>query len=471
MNSIYCDFLEIFGKRQGRLGTQAGEENAVRAIAGWKLRRGVCGLLLAAALPWGLSAAPQEAQAQQPEGQPAAMAMAPASAATPLAALIEEARKNSPNIQAAEEAVRGAAFVAPRVSALPDPTVMVQQFSVGSPRPFAGFTNSDFAYIGFGASQELPFPGKRKLRAEVANGEVRVLEERTEAVRRGEIERMKELYYRLAYLQQARGIYEHHDTILKQVSEVTEARYRVGQGNQQDILKAQLQHTKNLYDLSMIQQAAGEAQAELKRIVRRAQDSADIVAEPLALTPLPLAGEALMERVKEGSAEVRERTAMLRKSQAEVRMAQKEFRPDFGVSYTYQHTSGDFRDYYMATFEVKLPRRGPRQAALKEAKSNVERARIEEDAQMQEAAALLKKQLVVARTSEEQAQLYREGLIPQSQATFQTGMAAYEANRADFETLLNSLLDVQHMELAYQQTLVEHESAVARIERLTGEIR
>jgi outer membrane protein TolC len=440
-------------------------------------RRSACarmgaGLLLAAALPWGLSGAPQAAQ-EQPKAAPEAQhaAMAPVAAATPLAALIEEARKNSPDIQAAEEAVRGAAYVAPRVSALPDPTVMVQQMSAGTPRPFSGFTNSEMTFIGFGASQELPFPGKRKLRAEVANRETGVLEERAEGVRREEIARLKELYYRLAYLQQARAIYEHHDTVLRQVSEVTEARYRVGQGNQQDILKAQLQHTKNLYELSMIRQTAGEMQAELKRIVRRAQDSADIVAEPLAMTPLPLAGEALVARVKEGSAEVRERAAMLRKSEAEVRMAKKEFWPDFGVGYEYQHTGADFRERYMATFEVKLPRRGPRQAALKEAQSNVERARLEEDAQMQEAAAQLKKQLVVARTAEEQAQLYREGLIPQSQATFQTGMAAYEANRADFETLLSSLLDVQHMELAYQQTLVEHESAVARIERLTGEIR
>lgn len=447
------------------MDSKIGEVRGKFALKSRGLRSSVCGLLLAAALPWGIEAAPQEAS------PPAAMETASAKKATPLAQLIEEARKNNPEIRAAEEAVRGAGFAPARVSALPDPVFSVQQMAAGSPRPFSGFTNSEMTFIGFGASQEFPFPGKRKLRAEVAHRETGVLEERAEGVRRTETARLKEIYYRLAYLQQAQAIYEHHDMLLRQVSEVTEARYREGQGNQQDILKAQLQHTKNLYDLSTIRQEAGEAQAELKRIVRRAQNSPDIVAEPLALTPLTLDAESLLGKVKEDSAEVRERRAMRKKNEAEVRLAQKEFWPDFGVGYEYQHTAADFRDRYMATFELKLPRRGPRRAAEKEAKSSVEQARLEEDAQLQEAEAELKKQLVAAQAAEEQAKLYREGLIPQSQATFETGMAAYEANRADFETLLSSLLDVQHTELSYQQTLAEHESAVARIERLTGELR
>lgn len=42
---------------------------------------------------------------------------------------------------------------------------------MGSPRLFAGYTNSDFAYIGIGASQELPYPGKLRLREETAERE------------------------------------------------------------------------------------------------------------------------------------------------------------------------------------------------------------------------------------------------------------------------------------------------------------
>src|ERR1700688_1351932 len=61
---------------------------------------------------------------------------------TPLAALVEEAEKNDPTILAAERAARAARFVAPQVSTLPDPQFTLQEFSVGSPRPFAGYKTS-----------------------------------------------------------------------------------------------------------------------------------------------------------------------------------------------------------------------------------------------------------------------------------------------------------------------------------------
>jgi cobalt-zinc-cadmium efflux system outer membrane protein len=87
---------------------------------------------------------------------------------TPLSQLLAEVGANNPQISAADHGVRAARQMAPQVTTLPDPKFTYQQLSVGSPKPFAGYTNSDFAYIGIGASQELPYPGKLQLRGEVA---------------------------------------------------------------------------------------------------------------------------------------------------------------------------------------------------------------------------------------------------------------------------------------------------------------
>src|SRR5689334_23295626 len=88
--------------------------------------------------------------------------------------LIAEARQNNPAIKAAERAIDSSRFGPTQASVLPDTEVMVQHFAVGSPRPFAGYSNTDFAYIGFGASQEFPYPGKRGLRASVARHEIAI---------------------------------------------------------------------------------------------------------------------------------------------------------------------------------------------------------------------------------------------------------------------------------------------------------
>ena len=92
-----------------------------------------------------------------------------AQAVTPLAELLQEAEQNNPQIQAARQGWKAAQQVPTQVSTLPDPQFLFQQVNVGSPRPFAGYTNSDFAYVGLGVSQDFPYPGKLRLKGESRN--------------------------------------------------------------------------------------------------------------------------------------------------------------------------------------------------------------------------------------------------------------------------------------------------------------
>src|SRR6202795_3595231 len=87
---------------------------------------------------------------------------------TPLSELLAEAEKNNPQIEAARQGWQAAKQVPTQVSTLPDPQFNLQHVSVGSPRPFAGYTNSDFAYIGLGVLQDIPYPGKLRLKGEIA---------------------------------------------------------------------------------------------------------------------------------------------------------------------------------------------------------------------------------------------------------------------------------------------------------------
>src|ERR1700692_2928449 len=89
-------------------------------------------------------------------------------AVTPLKDLLNEAEQNNPQIAAARQGWEAAKQVPSQVSTLPDPQFTAQQVNVGSPRPFAGYTNSDFAYFGLGVSQDFPYPGKLRLRGEMA---------------------------------------------------------------------------------------------------------------------------------------------------------------------------------------------------------------------------------------------------------------------------------------------------------------
>jgi len=391
-----------------------------------------------------------------------------ATAPTALRDLVVEVERSNPEIAASYHTWQAAANVPRQASALPETEVRVQQFAVGSPRPFAGFSNSEFAYIGVGASQEIPFPGKRGLRGKVASLEAESLRADSDAVRRRVIEQLKLTYFRLAYIQQTLGILEKSDQLRGQVQQVTESRYRVGQGNQQDVLRAQLEHTKILQEITHHHQEEGQLQAQLKQLLNRSQTASDMVAETLTPTFLLYSDSQLLQLAQEKNPDVRAKQEMIQREDARVELAQKNFRPDFMAEYMWQRTNSQTRDYYVATIGLRLPNRGRQKAELSEAEQSRERAQQELQAEVQRVLSEIKQQYVMVRSSEERLNIYKGGLIPQADATFRAGMAAYQANRQDFETLLSNFLDVLSLDLHYRDELAQHESALARLERLTG---
>ena len=387
---------------------------------------------------------------------------------TPLTALVEEAQQNNPEIQAATHGAQAAGHAVRQAGALPDTQVMLQHLSVGSPRPFAGYSNSDFAYIGLGASQEFPWPGKRALRTQVAGAQADALRTQSGAVSRIVIEQVKMTYFKLAYLQATLDILLRDDKLLGEMEQVAESRYRVGQGNQQEVLKAQLQHTRILQEINLHHREQGQLQAQLKQLLGRAQDSSDIATEALRERALPTSASELLQQARQNNPEIKARERLVQRADLQTDLARKEFLPDFGLQYMYQNTDRKFRDYYMLTFTITLPNRGRRRAELAEATENRQTAAAELTTEVQRRMAEVQDQYVIAKTSAEQLKIFREGLMPQAEATFHAAITAYQANRQDFETLLSSFRDVLDFEEQYQKELSEHESALARLESLTG---
>src|SRR6266568_2146677 len=415
------------------------------------------------------------AAAQKPEDpqRPAPTTTAPdmpehIGAPTSLHDLLQEAEQKNPQIAASFHAWQASRYVPKQASALPETQLSVQQFSVGSPRPFAGYSNSDFAYIGFGASQDIPYPGKRPLRARVAEHEADSMEAQTDSVRSMVIGNLKTVYFQLAYIQQTLGVLLKSDELLNQVEQAAEARYRVGQGNQQDVLKTQLQHTKILQEIAHHHQEEGLLEAQIKQLLGRPQESQDLIAETLTSRTLSYTATDLLQRAREQNPDVRSKQASIRQQDMQLELAHKNFRPDLNVGYMYQHTASQARDYYMATFGIRLPNRGRQKAELAEAQQKQEQARGEFDSESQRVLSEVQQQYVRAKTSEERLKIYTDGLVPQSEATFRSAMSAYQSNRQDFETLLSSFLDVLNLDLEYRRELVEHESALAELERLAG---
>lgn len=387
---------------------------------------------------------------------------------TPLSKLLSEAETNNPHLSAATHAALAAKQMAPQLTTLPDAKFTYQQFSVGSPKPFAGYTNSDFSYVGIGASQELPYPGKLLLRGQVAERDADTKQAEIEVTKTEIADAVKADYIQLAYLQQTLGIFRQKEAILDQLIQIATGHYEVGQGMQQDLLQAQVQRTKIVREITMHHQGMGQIQAHLKGLLNRDQASADVVTEDLTESPLKHSSQDLLSMVRQSNPQIQVDAASIRKNDSQIASAKRESKPDFELGYMYQNTDRKYRDYYMLTFDVRFPRKKRVDAEIAQAEE--ERAGSEQtlNAHLQERLADVQQEYVKATSDEELLKEYREGLFPQSDAAYRATMNSYAANREQFVHVLSYFTDILNLKLEYAQTLEDHEAALAHLESMTG---
>ena len=392
-------------------------------------------------------------------------------AATSLTDLLNEAERNNPQIEAARQGWDAAKQVPTQVSTLPDPQFQIQQLNVGSPRPFAGYTNSNFAYVGLGVSQDFPYPGKLRLKGEMAKRDADAMQQQYESMRRSVLAGVKSAYFRLAYLAKTLAILESDGQLLQQVEKAADARYRSGMGNQQDLLQSQVEETKLQREITMHHLEVAKAQAQIKELLNRSQSSPDIVPTDLAQTPLPYTFDELLAATNAQNPEISGAKEMVEKQKLQIDLAHKDFYPDFNVQYMWQRTDPtQFRAYYMLTVGIQVPiyRSRKQRPELAQAEADLNRARSEQESQTQQVALEVRTEFDTVEKTDELLKIYSDGLLPQTRAEFQAGLASYQNNRSDFQGLLTSFLDVLHLDEEYWQSFSDRETALARLEELTG---
>lgn len=391
-----------------------------------------------------------------------------ASTPTPLSQLLAEAQANNPQLSAADHEARAARQMASQVTTLPDPKFTYQQFSVGSPKPFAGYTNNDFAYIGVGASQEFSYPGKLRLRGEVAERDADTKQAEVGVIGTSIADEVKADYLQLAYLQQTLGILQQNETVLDQLIQDATAHYQVGQGMQQDVLEAQVNRTKIVREITMHHQQMWRIQAHLKGLLDRDQQLPDIVTEGLTASRLKATSDELLAVVKKNNPQLQVDASAIQKQDAQVASAKREGKPDFELGYMYQNTDRKYRDYYMFTFDVRFPRKKRVNAEIAEAQEKLIASQQTLNAHLAQQLSQVQQLYVQASSDEEQLKEFREGLIPQSDAAYRATLSAYASNKDQFTHVLSYFTDLLNLKLEYAETLLDHETALAHLESLTG---
>ncbi len=388
-----------------------------------------------------------------------------------LRALVDEALARSPVVLAAQRHWQAQTKVPIQASTLPDPQVSLQHFTVGSPQPFSGYESSDFYYTGFGFSQDIPGPGKLRSQKAEAERDAEYAKHRYESAERAVEEKVKEIYFELFYHAKTLAILDRNQDELRQIQQIAETRYRVGQGLQQDVIKAQLQTTEILKEHAMHHQEEDQQQLQLKQLLGRDLDSRNIEIGDVEMTQLQLDASQIAQLAGSGSPDLAADRAMETRSAEALRLAHQGYWPDFTVGYTYEKTGPKLKDYYMLNLGAKVPLYFWRKQtpAIEQAALEAESAREQTRATQLQVSSDAEGSLVAMRTAERIMSIYRDGLIPQAETSQASAMAAYRVGKVDFQTLLSSVLDLQNLRQEYYRSLADHEIAIAKIQQVIGD--
>ncbi len=392
---------------------------------------------------------------------------APAGEPVKLADLLAEAERNHPALRAAANLVDAKRARIPQARALPDPQLSIGY--MGDPTPFKTQAGDPSSYRQFGLMQEFPYPGKRELRGKIAEKDVDAERWNLEAARRRIRAEVALAYYELFGVDKALEITQKNKELLEKLARITEERYKVGKGLQQDVLRAQVEVSRILQRLTVLGQRRRTLEAQLNSLLVRPPESPIGPLAPVEKSAFAYSLEELLQKAVDNFPEIRRQEQLIEQSQLAVNLARKNYYPDFSVGWDYQNRP-DFPEMYGLRFTVNLPvfYKSKQRQAVGEASASLAAARHEREAVRTNLFFQVKEQYLMAKTSEELLQLYSKAIVPQSTLALESGLAAYQVGSLDFLSLISNFTSVLEYEISYYEELANYQKALARLEEITG---
>ncbi len=385
--------------------------------------------------------------------------------------LVDIALRDNPELQAAKAKWQMYADRIIPAASLADPTLSLAFNNY----PVDKFRGNETPMTGkvFKLSQKFPFPGKLAAKEDSARQLALWYKGVYEDNRLAMTRQVKDVYFKLYYLGRAIALTKKNAGLLQDFTKVTETRYEVGKGLQQDVLKAQVERSKLSDRLLILKQKQQTAIARLNTMLNRAPDW-KVPAIPKISSKKITMTVASLERLAPNKRPLFSAyKALMASYKAKKSLARLNYRPDFkaGLAYTFREPVGADRgtDFVGIQFGMNLPiftaKRDSAQAAAEAGLLMVQH-------RYQNFHDLVNFNIDDAwrdiKKNQQQADLYKNGIIPQASQTLEASISAYEVGKVSFLTLLDNLMTLYRYEIDYHRALSDSLRAMARLEAASG---
>ncbi len=386
--------------------------------------------------------------------------------------LIEEALNKNPEVLAAKSKWEVFKERPPQAGALDDP--MLGFGIINLPTDTFSFRQEDMTMKEVSVTQRLPYPGKRGLRSEMAQKEADAALSDYEEAKNKVSREVKMAYFDLFYANKAIEVTERNREILKLLNQIAETRYSVGEGIHTDVLKAQVELSKMIDELIMLNQSKRTLKARINTLLHQPPfaplgDPAEVNLEKFSIDP-----EELVKAAADNRPLLQSMKRTVERNRAGLRLAEKDYYPDFDFKVAYGQRddgpNGRRSDMVTAMVGINLPLwyKSKQERKVAESQKDIQSAQDQLRAMTNEIRFMISDKLTEIERAEKQIELLKTGIIPQATLSLDSAMSSYRVNKVDFITVLDSLMTLFKYEVQYYRLMTDSRKNIAEIEAAVG---
>jgi outer membrane protein TolC len=380
--------------------------------------------------------------------------------------LVQEAIARNPKILAARERHSALKEKIPQAGALDDP--MLGFGVVNLPNNF-DFNEEEMTAKELSVTQKFPFPGKRGLSEEAAAKEADAGAAEAEEAANQVAKEVKTAYYDLSHVYRTLEVTQRNKSLLEELAKITRTRYSLGQAIQEDVIRNQVEISKMVDDLIMLDQKKRALTARLNYLLNRPPNSPLGRPAEVDYRPVAFSIEELQQQAAANNPMLRALKKDIAARGTGVELARRDYFPDVNIKFAYGQRE-DRLDMLTGMIEMNLPifYKSKQERKVAEAYADVRSSQARFDGAQNEIFYMIADMGSMAQRLERKIELYRTGIIPQSRLQIDTALSAYMVNKADFMTLLDSRMRLYRYELDYHDAVTEYEKSLAALEAATG---
>jgi cobalt-zinc-cadmium efflux system outer membrane protein len=375
---------------------------------------------------------------------------------------------NNPSIKEALRKWNAAKARVPQAAAWDDPRLGGDS----RVRRFVDVPPSAFMDQSMSIEQVVPITGKNLLRARAAMADALSAYENVRRQQLDVIAAARASFFRLANAYEQLEINRKNIESLKQIADISRAKYEAGTQTAADVLVAETDASKLEEARRDLERQLSDEQAQLNTLMNR--DAFAPLGQPAtASIQMPqLSPTSLRPLVLTQRPEVKIAEAKIDMEKSKLQIARREWIPDPALMVKAQR----YNDAGQAVSEVDagvsfpLPWVNFRKyaAGVREAGENVGAAEQALDRSQKEGLRLLRDQLQKIETFHHHVELFRDKLVPQARQAFEANQLAYESGKASFLDWITSQRVLREIEATARMHLTDYQVAVAELEAIIG---